>query len=52
MLDLAVVAVAEPTIGDGGAHACGQVPERLHADIAATAQHRASQAEPVNWRQR
>ena len=43
-IDLTVVAVAEPAIGDGGAHARGQIPERLHPDIAATAQNRASQA--------
>ncbi len=43
-IHLAVVAVAESAVGDGRPHARGQITERLHADIAATAQDRASQA--------
>ena len=43
-IHLAVVAVAEPAVGDGGPHAGGQITERLHPDIAATAQDRAGQA--------
>ena len=40
---LAVVAVAEPAVGDRGRNACGKIAERLDPDVAAAAQNRAGQ---------
>ena len=39
-----MIAVAEPAVGDRGSHACGQVAERVHADVATTPQHGSGQA--------
>ena len=54
-VEVAVIAVAEAAVGDGGADRRGQVTEALHTDVPTAAKHRTRQpgvGELARWTRR